>query len=395
MNKNILLGVTGGIAAYKMVNVASTLTKKGYNVKVVMTESATEFVTPLTFRSVTHNRVATEMFSTPDNYNVKHVSLAEHADTVLIAPATANFIAKMAQGLADDLLSTLILATEAPIMIAPSMNKNMYQNAIVQDNIEYLKKNGIEIIAPNTGYLACGDKGEGRLPEPELLSEFVIKKLTDNKFKDYQIMITAGPTREAIDSVRYLSNYASGKMGYALARAACYQGGEVTLISGPTELDSAPGVNLKRVTSAREMDKMVKQYAPEQDIIIMTAAVSDFRPELEKKQKLKKECWDGQLNLVSNPDILAELGQNKKDDQILVGFAAETDNLISNSQQKLEEKNLDMIIANDISRDDIGFASDENQVVIMTDQTQKELNKMSKLKLAYKILEQLYLNYIK
>ncbi len=394
MKKNILLGVTGGIAAYKVVNVASSLTKKGFNVYVVMTEAATKFVSPLTFRTITQNPVNQDLFSPPSHYQVKHVSLAEKADIVLVAPATANFISKMASGIADDLLSTLITATRAPILVSPSMNINMYENTIIQENINKLDNRGVSIITPETGYLACGYEGKGRLPEPKLLVNHVIKELTPNLFKNKKILITAGPTREPLDPVRFLSNYSSGKMGYALAKAAGYRGATVKLISGPTNLEPPPGVDLEKIETAEEMNCRVKKYKEEQDIIIMSAAVSDFRPEKFNKNKIKKNKLAKNISLNSNPDILANIGQNKNENQILVGFAAESKNIYNNSRKKFKEKNLDLLIANDISQSGIGFGSDKNKVVIITEKIKKFLPVMSKRKIAELILNEIWTGFI-
>lgn len=388
MEKRILLGITGGIAAYKMVEVASSLTKMGYSVNVVMTESATKFITPLTFQNITHNPVETDLFTPPVHYNVKHTSLAESVDLCLIGPATANFIAKLAHGLADDLLSTVLLATEAPILLAPSMNVHMYANPILQDNLSYLEEKGYKIIEPGSGLLACGDKGKGRLPEPQELVENVVKELTNKDLIGKKILVTAGPTREPVDPVRYLSNYSSGKMGYALARSASYRGGEVILISGPTNLKPPLGVNIINVDTALEMEREVKKYASQMDIIIMSAAVADFRPRSRSKEKIKKVARkDFSLELQPNPDILATLGAEKKEGQLLIGFAAESENLLDNALEKLNKKNLDMIIANNINIPGIGFASDFNQVYLISEKLQKKLPRMDKEDLADKIFE--------
>ncbi|MGM0436839.1 MAG: bifunctional phosphopantothenoylcysteine decarboxylase/phosphopantothenate--cysteine ligase CoaBC [Bacillota bacterium] len=388
MDKNIVLGISGGIAAYKMVEVASRLIKLGANVDVIMTESATEFVRPLTFRSITHRPVESNLFSPPDSFEVKHISLAKKADIFMIAPATANIIGKIANGIADDLLTTIIMATQAPVLISPAMNVNMYNNPIVQENMEYLKEKDYRIITPPAGYLACGDVGEGRLPEPDQLVENIKKELTKKDFKNKKILITAGPTREAIDPVRFISNYSSGKMGYELARMASYRGADVTLVSGPSQLEKPLGVNLINVKTAEEMNKAVNDIAKEQDIIIKAAAVSDLKPKNYNKNKLKKQ--DDKITSIeveSTPDILAELGKNKPEDQILVGFAAESEYIIKNSLRKLKEKNLDMIIANDITRDDAGFQSDKNEVEILTKNTQKSLTLMEKIEIADTILD--------
>ncbi|HKL74783.1 MAG TPA: bifunctional phosphopantothenoylcysteine decarboxylase/phosphopantothenate--cysteine ligase CoaBC [Halanaerobiales bacterium] len=390
MDKNIVLGISGGVAAYKMVEVASRLIKLGANVDVIMTESATEFIKPLTFRSITHRPVESNLFSPPESFEVKHISLAKKADLFLIAPATANIIGKIANGIADDLLTTIITATQAPVLISPAMNVNMYNNPIVQDNMDYLQEKGYNIINSPSGYLACGDVGEGRLPEPYQLVENIKKELTKKDFKNKKILITAGPTREAIDPVRFISNYSSGKMGYELARMASYRGADVTLVSGPSQLEKPLGVNLIKVKTAEEMKDAVINRSQEQDIIIKAAAVSDLKPKKYNKNKLKKKDNDiTSIEVESTPDILAELGKNKPAGQILVGFAAESEYLIKNSLKKLKDKNLDMIIANDITRDDAGFQSDKNEVEILTKNTKKSLTLMEKIEIADTILDNL------
>lgn len=384
MKKNILLGITGGIAAYKMVEVASRLTKLGHSVHVVMTEGGTRFVTPLTFQSITHNSVETDLFTPPEHYNVKHISLADAADVCLIAPATANFIGKIAGGIADDLLSTIVMATEAPVLIAPSMNVHMFHNPILQDNLSYLRDKGYKIIEPGTGVLACGYQGKGRLPEPVELVERILYELRSRELAGKKVLVTAGPTREPLDPVRYLSNYSSGKMGYALARAASFRGAEVILISGPTTLTPPLGVRYISVKTAREMEHEVKKYAPEQDIIIMAAAVADYRPVEFRAQKIKKRDKQGlNLELMPNPDILAGVGKNKREGQLLIGFALESENLIENALKKLEKKNLDMIIANHIS----AFAGDENEVTVINSTEKEKLPRMEKSELADTIMD--------
>lgn len=388
MQKSIILGITGGIAAYKLAEVASALTKKGYDVNTVMTEAATKFIQPLTFRTITRNPVETDLFSPPAHYDVKHISLAKKADLILVAPITANFIGKIAGGIADDLLSTIIMAATAPVLISPAMNENMYNNKIVQDNLKYLLDNDYQIIEPESGYLACGDSGKGRLPEPEFLIEIVEGELTPSDFKGKKMLITAGPTREPVDPVRFLSNYSSGKMGFALARAASYRGAEVSLISGPTNLQPPRGIEFITVETAVEMQKEIKQIAPQQNIIIMAAAVADFRPVSVKDKKIKKELSKfNEIKLEKNPDILSELGHKKKENQLLIGFAAESDNLLENAAQKLKKKNLDLIAANDISDREIGFNSDENKVTLLGSDFKKELPQMNKLKLSHKLLD--------
>ncbi|MFW5985263.1 MAG: bifunctional phosphopantothenoylcysteine decarboxylase/phosphopantothenate--cysteine ligase CoaBC [Halanaerobiaceae bacterium] len=390
MKENVLLGITGGIAAFKMASLASMLTKKGYNVFTIMTESATEFISPLTFRSITGNPVETDLFSPPEHYDIKHISLADKADILLISPATANFIGKMAGGIADDLLSTLVLSVDIPVLIAPSMNTKMYNNFSVRDNIKYLNENGIKVIEPESGKLACGTTGKGRMPEPETLFAFIQKNLTENILQDKKILISAGPTREPLDPVRFLSNYSSGKMGYALARSASYYGGDVTLVSGPVELKAPLGVEKIAVSTACEMYEQIINRAPEHDIIIMTAAVSDFRPEKLLEDKIKKSGQKNrQLKLTANPDILSKLGEIKSEEQILVGFAAESQDIIENARQKLVEKNLDYIIANDIAKSDTGFGSDDNEIYIINDNQKTHYSKRPKEELADIILQEL------
>lgn len=388
MDKNIVLGVTGGIAAYKMVEVASRLMKSGATVDVVMTESATKFVKPLTFRSITHRPVETDLFSPPNQFEVKHISLAKKADVFLIGPATANIIGKIANGIADDLLTTIITATQAPVLISPAMNVKMYNNPIIQDNLEYLQQKGYKIITSPSGYLACGDVGEGRLPEPYQLVENIKKQLTKKDLKNKKILITAGPTREEIDPVRFISNHSSGKMGYELARMASYRGADVTLVSGPSQLEPPLDVEVVNINSAEEMKKEVFKRSENQDIIIKAAAVSDIKPKKYNKNKIKKGKNElSNIEIESTTDILSELGKMKIEEQILVGFAAETEDLIKNSFTKLEEKNLDMIVANDITKKNAGFQSDKNEVEILTKDEQKSLALMEKKEIADIILD--------
>ncbi|MFW6238237.1 MAG: bifunctional phosphopantothenoylcysteine decarboxylase/phosphopantothenate--cysteine ligase CoaBC [Halanaerobiales bacterium] len=387
-SKNVVLGITGGIAAYKIAEVASRLVKKDYHVDTVMTEAGAEFITPLTLSTITGNPVETDLFSPPEHYNVKHVSLADRADVVLIAPATADFIARMAGGFADDLLSTIVLATGAPVAVAPSMNVNMYNNLAVQDNLSCLQERGVRVITPESGRLACGYTGKGRLPEPEVLVEEVEYLLREDDLKGQKFLLTAGPTREPLDPVRFLSNYSSGKMGYALARAAVSRGAKVKLISGPVDLRPPAGVEIDNVTTAVEMKKAIEACAREQDVIIMAAAVADFRPQNEEKEKIKKEGADiFKLSLELNPDILASLGEKKKPGQILVGFAAESNNLLENAEKKLKEKNLDLIVANDITGDDSGFQSDYNRVTLLSGKEKINFSLAKKEKIAHKLLD--------
>lgn len=388
MAANIVLGVTGGIAAYKMLQVASNLTKLNHNVYTIMTESATKFINPLTFHSLTHLPVETDLFSSTSN-EVKHIELADQADVFLIAPASANFLGKAAAGIADDLLTTVILASRAPIIVAPSMNVHMFENQIVQQNMTVLAERGYQIISPAAGYLACGYNGKGRLPEPELLVEAVLKELSKKDLTGKNILITAGPTREAIDPVRFISNNSSGKMGYALAKAAAYRGADVTLISGPTALTPPVGVNYIAVKTAAEMKTEVNNNFSKSDITIMAAAVADYRPLQTNSEKLKKSAGNLKVELTRTTDILAEIAKNKRKDQLLVGFAAESQNLLANAQKKLEEKAADFIIANDISLPDLGFGSNNNKITILTGESKTTLPVQSKEKLAHKIFDYL------
>lgn len=386
MSANIVLGVTGGIAAYKSVQIASSLSKLNHNVHTIMTESATEFVSPLTFHSITHLPVETNLFTTSSG-EVKHIELADTADLFLIAPATANFIAKAAAGIADDLLTTVLLATQAPIMIAPSMNVHMFENSIVQRNMKVLDDFGFNIITPDAGYLACGYTGKGRLPEPERLVEEVIRQLSKKDLKNKKIVISAGPTRESIDPVRFLTNHSSGKMGYALAKAASYRGAEVKLIAGPGTEETPLGVEFTSVNTAEEMKKAVFAESEDADIIIMAAAVSDYRPKEVSTQKIKKSDSELILKLERTTDILAELGRRKKKSQLLVGFAAESENLLENARKKLSQKQADYIIANDISNKNIAFGSDKNQVIILSEEGNTNLPLLEKEKLADQIFD--------
>lgn len=388
MSANIILGVTGGIAAYKSLDVASRLTKAGHNVYTIMTESAAEFVNPITFHSITHLPVEKKLFSTTTT-DVKHIGLADKADLVLIAPATANFIAKAAAGIADDLLTTVILATQAPILVAPSMNVHMFENEIVQKNMKTVEDFGYKIITPASGYLACGYEGKGRLPEAEKLVETIKKELTSKDLANKKVLISAGPTREAIDPVRFLTNHSTGKMGYALAKAAAYRGAEVKLVSGPTNLEVPLGVELINVETAAEMKDSLLAEFDQSDFTIMAAAVSDYRPQVYKKQKIKKKPGDLSLDLERTTDILSELGKRKKEFQTLVGFAAETENLIENAKKKLVKKNADFIIANDISKPNIAFGSDQNQISILSKSQVEELALSTKADLADKIFDYL------
>lgn len=355
MKKNIVLGVTGSIAAYKAAEIASLLIKKGYKVEVVMTRSATQFITPLTLQSITQSPVHTEMFAAPRQLEIEHISLAQKADLLLVAPATANIIGKVAGGIADDLLSTTIMATRAPVIFAPAMNVGMYENPVFQHWMNFLRGYGFLFIEPDEGRLACGARGKGRLPPPERIVSYVEDVLNrQDELSGIHVLVTAGPTREPLDAVRFLSNYSSGKMGYALAEEAKERGARVTLISGPTKLEPPQGVNLISVQTAEEMFNAVKENFAAADVVIKAAAVADFRPRWVTSGKIKKESADLLLELERTPDILAYLGQNKSN-QILVGFAAETEDLLVNAREKLARKNLDMIVANDLTEEGAGL----------------------------------------
>ena len=377
--KNIVIGVCGGIAAYKALDVISSLKKKNINVNVIMTKSALEFVTPLSFQSLSQNIVVTDMFAEPKAWEIQHISLAKKADLMLIVPATANVIGKIANGIADDMLSTTIMATTAPVVFAPAMNTNMYKNPIVQENISKLKKLGYSFISPASGRLACGDVGEGKLADTNLISDMALSMLYDIKdMENKKVLITAGPTIAPIDPVRYISNRSTGKMGFALAEEARDRGAKVTLVCGPTSITPPFGVDFISVKTNQEMYDKVLEYFPTQDMVIKSAAVADYKPEQYSPIKIKKNENNLILSFIKDNDILMKLGELKKH-QLLIGFAAESDNLIENAKTKLIKKNLDYIVANDISGTDIGFASDENKVFIFNKNgTSKQLDKMPK-----------------
>ncbi len=384
----ILLGVTGGIAAYKSVELARRLVQEGYRVKTVMTEHATELVTPLTFRTVTGEEVSVRLYEDGGS-PIRHLSLAQEADLVVVAPATANIIAKMATGIADDLLSTTLLSATSPVIVAPAMNTEMYRHPATQANLRILEERGVTVVGPASGALACGAEGVGRMVEPDELLAVIREKLAVEKIlHNVNILVTAGGTREPIDAVRYIGNYSTGKMGFALAEEARERGAQVTLVSGPTMLKPPVGVNFHQVDTAEEMYRKVLEEAEEAQVIIKAAAVADFAPVKVHPGKVKKAGAELSIELKRTPDILAELGRRKKPGQILVGFSAETEDLLENSLKKLKEKNLDMIVANDISRKDSGFASDYNQAVIITAKgSREELPLLSKRKLAAEVLE--------
>lgn len=389
--KNVVMGVSGGIAAYKAVELVSRLKKAGASVCVIMTASAAKFVTPLTFREISGNPVVVSMWDEPKQWNVEHVALASRADLFVIAPATANVIGKIANGIADDMLTTTVMATKAPVIIAPAMNSNMYANAIVQENLERLKKAGYHIIDPAYGMLACGVEGPGRLPEPAQIIEYISSiAVTPLDLAGKKIIITAGGTREPIDPVRYIGNRSSGKMGYALANAAAKRGGNVVLISGPVNLPCpSNAIIFKQVERAVEMREAVLAEFADADIVIKAAAVADYRPQQAADQKIKKTGDTLTLVLEKNPDILKELGQLKTT-QLLIGFAAETEELTLHASQKLTAKNLDMIVANDVTLPGAGFNTDTNIAkLLFRDGTVEELPQMSKEMMATIILDKI------
>ncbi len=386
--KTVILGISGSIAAYKIANLASALVKLHCDVHVIMTQNATNFINPMTFETLTGNKCLVDTFDRNFEYSVEHVSLAKRADVIMVAPATANVIAKMAHGLADDMLTTTVLACQCHKIVAPAMNTRMFRNSIVQDNMKLLQCYGMEVIDPACGYLACGDTGEGKMPEPELLLQYILKALVDKKdMEGLNVLVTAGPTQEAIDPVRYITNHSTGKMGYAIAKAAAMRGAKVTLVSGPVELAPPPFMEVVDVISAEDMFQAVTSRAPKQDIIIKTAAVADYRPAVVATEKVKKKDGDMSISLERTKDILAYLGANKKDGQFLCGFSMETENMLENSIAKLVKKNLDMVVANNLKVEGAGFGTNTNVVTIITRKGGEQLPLMSKDDVADKILD--------
>lgn len=389
-NKNILLGVTGSIAAYKIASLASALKKLHGNVNVIMTENAVNFINPITFETLTGNKCIIDTFDRNFQFHVEHVSLAKMTDLVLVAPATANFLAKAAYGFADDMLTTTFLACDCKKMIAPAMNTHMYHNPIVQENMERLKNMGCEIINPVSGYLACGDTGEGKMPEPEQLLSCILHEIAYEKdMRGLKVTVTAGATREAIDPVRFISNKSTGKMGYALAKNASLRGAEVTLIAGAVHLKDLPYVHTVHVESAKEMYDAVLKSAVDSDIIVKAAAVADYRPKTIASNKIKKKDGDMSIELERTDDIIGSLGKNKNEKLFLCGFSMETENMLENSKEKLKRKNLDMIVANNVKTEGAGFGTDTNVVTIITKDTCEELPMMSKSQVAGRIFDKI------
>ena len=388
--KTVLLGVTGSIAAYKTASLASALKKLNADVHVLMTQNAVNFINPITFETLTGNKCLVDTFDRNFEYSVEHVSLAKKADVAMIAPASANVIGKIAHGIADDMLTTTVMACRCRKIIAPAMNTNMFENPIVQDNMKILEKYGYEVISPAVGYLACGDTGAGKMPEPELLLEYILQEIACEKdMKGLKVLVTAGPTQEAVDPVRYITNHSTGKMGYAIAKVCARRGADVTLVSGPTALERPWFVNTVDVKSAKEMYEAVTGHAAEQDIIIKAAAVADYRPKTVSSEKMKKKDGELTLELERTDDILAYLGQNKRPGQFLCGFAMETEDLIENARQKLKKKHVDMIVANSLRVEGAGFGGDTNVVTMITEDEEISLGKMSKEETASQIIDKI------
>lgn len=385
--KNIVLAVTGSIAAYKIAGLASALKKLNGNVTVLMTKNATNFINPITFETLTENKCLIDTFDRNFQYNVEHVSLAKMADVVLVAPASANVIGKLANGIADDMLTTTVMACKCRKIIAPAMNTNMYENPIVQDNIEKLKRFGMEIITPDTGYLACGDTGMGKMPSEETLLSYILREIQCEKdMKGKTVLVTAGATREKIDPVRYITNHSTGKMGYAIARAAMLRGARVTLVTGKTSLTPPPFVRVIDTESAEDMYNAVMSNAGFADIIVKAAAVADYRPKNPADNKIKKKDGDMRIELERTKDILKTLGENRRENQFICGFSMETENMVENSREKLYKKNVDMIAANNLKTEGAGFGTDTNAVTFITREETVEKPMMTKEQAAHEIL---------
>lgn len=390
--KTVLLGITGSIAAYKIAYLASALHKLHADVHVLMTENATNFINPITFETLTGNKCLVDTFDRNFQFQVEHVSIAKKADVVMIAPASANVIGKLANGLADDMLTTTVMACRCQKILAPAMNTAMYENPVVQDNIRKLQTYGYEVITPASGYLACGDTGAGKMPEPETLLEYILREAAFQKdLAGKKLLVTAGPTQEAIDPVRCLTNHSSGKMGYAIAKMAMLRGAEVTLVSGPTAIEPPLFVKVVPVTSARDMFEAVTGLSDEQDIIIKAAAVADYRPKQVSEDKVKKKDDQVSIELERTDDILKYLGQHKKQGQFLCGFSMETRDMLRNSRAKLEKKNLDMVAANNLKVEGAGFQGDTNVLTLITQDEEVSLPLMSKEDAALKILDKILL----
>lgn len=388
--KTVILGVTGGIAAYKSAYLTSLLVKAGADVQVIMTEHAREFIAPLTFEALTNQRCHTDTFDRNHEYSTEHVSLASRADAVIIAPATANVIAKLACGIADDMLTTTVLACDCPKIVVPAMNTRMYENPVTQDNLEKLRKYGVTVVEPAAGRLACGDVGKGKMPEPDVLFQYVLMACAFEKdMAGKKVLVTAGPTQERIDPVRYITNHSTGRMGYSIAKICALRGAEVTLVTGQTALEPPLFVDVVPVVSARDMYEAVVERSGEMDVIIKAAAVADYRPAVTSDEKIKKSDGDMAIDMERTDDILGYLGSCKKPGQFLCGFSMETQNMLENSRAKLRKKNLDMIVANNLKVKGAGFGTDTNVVTIITADMEKELELMSKDEVAARLLDEI------
>ena len=389
--KTVLLGITGSIAAYKIAYLASALHKLHADVHVLMTENATNFINPITFETLTGNKCLVDTFDRNFQFQVEHVSIAKKADVVMIAPASANVIGKLANGLADDMLTTTVMACRCQKILAPAMNTAMYENPVVQDNIRKLQTYGYEVITPASGYLACGDTGAGKMPEPETLLEYILKEVAFQKdLAGKKLLVTAGPTQEAIDPVRYITNHSTGKMGYAIAKTAALRGADVTLVSGPAEVEPPMFVNFVPVVTAKDMFEAVTSRSDEMDAVIKAAAVADYRPKFVNTEKTKKKDGDMAIELERTDDILKWLGEHKKDSQFLCGFSMETEHMLENSRAKLKKKNLDMIVANNLKVAGAGFGTDTNVVTMIRENKETELPIMSKEEVAGAILDEIF-----
>ena len=388
--KTVVLAVSGSIAAYKIASLASALKKLHANVQVLMTKNAVNFINPITFESLTGNKCLVDTFDRNFQYSVEHVALAKQADVVLVAPASANVIGKIAHGIADDMLTTTVMACKCKKIIAPAMNTNMFDNPILQDNLKILEHYGYEVISPAVGYLACGDTGAGKMPEPELLLQYILREIAYEKdMQGKRVLVTAGPTQESIDPVRFITNHSTGKMGYAIAKMCMLRGAEVTLVSGPTSIAKPEFVHVVDVVTAKEMYEEVTKRAKDQDTIIKAAAVADYRPKSVSSEKMKKKDDDLAIPMERTDDILKFLGEHKKEHQFLCGFSLETENMLENSRKKLEKKHLDMIVANNLKVEGAGFAGDTNVVTIITGQEEVSLGKMTKEETALRILDEI------
>ena len=388
--KGDFYAVSGSIAAYKIASLASALKKLHANVQVLMTKNAVNFINPITFESLTGNKCLVDTFDRNFQYSVEHVALAKQADVVLVAPASANVIGKIAHGIADDMLTTTVMACKCKKIIAPAMNTNMFDNPILQDNLKILEHYGYEVISPAVGYLACGDTGAGKMPEPELLLQYILREIAYEKdMQGKRVLVTAGPTQESIDPVRFITNHSTGKMGYAIAKMCMLRGAEVTLVSGPTSIAKPEFVHVVDVVTAKEMYEEVTKRAKDQDIIIKAAAVADYRPKSVSSEKMKKKDDDLAIPMERTDDILKFLGEHKKEHQFLCGFSMETENMLENSRKKLEKKHLDMIVANNLKVEGAGFAGDTNVVTIITGQEEVSLGKMTKEETALRILDEI------